>query len=499
MRRVIMTVVVITLLAGCKTEQMKSTPFYEGHDVTYTGKAEDRVNLWPLAYWREPVGSVAWPLISWGQDHFAFRPVYSHYESEHNFLWPFGQYDSASGEGHVFPVFWGKDYFDIFPVVWNHGDFHSLFPLLFWEEDDYLTFFPLAWWDINGGSFTLLPLFGHSRKSDWLFPLWYHDKDTTLITPLGGYSNDSSWLFPLWYHDKDTTLITPLGGQVDDKQWFFPLWYHDKDTTLITPLGGYSKDSSWLVPLLYHDKDTMLITPLCGHSKDSSWLAPLFYKDSRYLVTPLWWQSFRYKTGETESWMIPPLLTGGGMNSDGSSYLYSPLGGFSGKKSELFLLFYKDEKSFYSLPFCQWGYDSKETTSFIPPLLSWHVSRTDWQSETRLLLGLYGHDTATNGNTSADWLFPLYFYNGDNGDIQTLLFGRYTQASHANWWWLTPLVGHTTGDQAGFWFLPLVNWCRDDKFASLEKMMNASTLDASITVTPKLKKCYDIKTESFVT
>ena len=42
------------LLAGCKTEQMKSTPFYEGHDVTYTGSPEDRVNLWPLAYWREP-------------------------------------------------------------------------------------------------------------------------------------------------------------------------------------------------------------------------------------------------------------------------------------------------------------------------------------------------------------------------------------------------------------------------------------------------------------
>ena len=51
------------LLAGCKTDQMKSTPFYEGHDVTYTGKPEDRVNLWPIAYWREPVGSVLWPML----------------------------------------------------------------------------------------------------------------------------------------------------------------------------------------------------------------------------------------------------------------------------------------------------------------------------------------------------------------------------------------------------------------------------------------------------
>ena len=28
---------VLGALAGCKTQQMKSTPFYEGHDVTYTG------------------------------------------------------------------------------------------------------------------------------------------------------------------------------------------------------------------------------------------------------------------------------------------------------------------------------------------------------------------------------------------------------------------------------------------------------------------------------
>ena len=38
------------LLVGCKTKEMKSTPFYEGIDVTYTGNPEDRVNIWPVAY-----------------------------------------------------------------------------------------------------------------------------------------------------------------------------------------------------------------------------------------------------------------------------------------------------------------------------------------------------------------------------------------------------------------------------------------------------------------
>ena len=55
---------VLVLMAGCATKEMKSTPFYEGTDVTYTGNPEDRVNLWPVAYWREPVGSVLWPLTS---------------------------------------------------------------------------------------------------------------------------------------------------------------------------------------------------------------------------------------------------------------------------------------------------------------------------------------------------------------------------------------------------------------------------------------------------
>ena len=109
----------MALLTGCMTEQMKSTPFYEGNDVTYTGRPEDRVNLWPLAYWREPVGSVLWPLISFSDDQFAVRPLYSRYGDEHNFLWPLGQYDSKREKGRLFPFFWGRHYFNVFPVVWN--------------------------------------------------------------------------------------------------------------------------------------------------------------------------------------------------------------------------------------------------------------------------------------------------------------------------------------------------------------------------------------------
>ena len=33
----ILIIPVLVLMAGCATKEMKSTPFYEGHDVTYTG------------------------------------------------------------------------------------------------------------------------------------------------------------------------------------------------------------------------------------------------------------------------------------------------------------------------------------------------------------------------------------------------------------------------------------------------------------------------------
>ena len=650
--RILIVAGAAAVLSGCWTEQMKSTPFYEGHDVTYTGREEDRVNLWPLAYWREPVGSVLWPMLSFSDDHFAFRPVYSRYKDEHNFLWPIGQYDTGSNKGRFFPVFWGEHYFHVFPLVWNDRDFHSLFPLFYYEEKDYMILFPIVWWGIEEKSFTLFPLFGHSPESDWVLPLFYRDKDVTMITPfcgankegsswflpfywhdndvtwispffgmnkygdswliplyasisgdflsplwcggshdkgkeyssswwfappllswgsevkgmrddryllgLGGYSggeaSSSSWLMPFYYGNSEGTFVTPLYGQTKDSSWTFPVWYRDNDSfaswfwgghwndkdeldwwivpplltsggrdengarfSVLTVLGGAHWDgpdgfrSSWCFPLWYENSTGTLVTPLYGQYDGCRWLAPLFYKDKFDFVTPLWWQSFNAGTGDTESWMIPPLLTGGGKNGDGSTYFYSPIGGYSGEKSGMFPLWYKDEDSFASILFSKWRWNGDaNTTYFVPPLLSWYTSRHKYGgSETRLLLGLYGHDTSSKGEAIADWLFPLYSwrdwddwkllggisgmksdgsnwlfplygYEGGAGDLQTILFGRESHHSHTNYWYFTPLVGNTTGDESGFWFQPFVHWSRDNDIGDLERMMNADRLDDSI-------------------
>ena len=84
------------LLSGCATNVLKSTPFYESGNGASAGETSDRVNLWPVAYWRNPVGSVARPLISFSDDYLALRPIYSQCRQggrgsswdEFNLAWP---------------------------------------------------------------------------------------------------------------------------------------------------------------------------------------------------------------------------------------------------------------------------------------------------------------------------------------------------------------------------------------------------------------------------
>ena len=46
MKRLTPIVVLAAAVSGCATSSMKSTPFYSGSERVYTGRVEDRVNLW---------------------------------------------------------------------------------------------------------------------------------------------------------------------------------------------------------------------------------------------------------------------------------------------------------------------------------------------------------------------------------------------------------------------------------------------------------------------
>ena len=185
----------LLLLAGCATKEMKSTPFYEGSDVVYAGKPEDRVNVWPIAYWREPVGSVLWPMTSFSDDHFALRPIYSQYKQdgkdgafdEFNFLWPLSQADTKNDDYFVFPFFWGKDskqhpYQALFPIYWNGDGYNSLFPLWHWNRDGSL-FTPLGGRTISGATTNvyvtpLVKATSGEKTGGMVFPVWGHEKNS---------------------------------------------------------------------------------------------------------------------------------------------------------------------------------------------------------------------------------------------------------------------------------------------------------------------------------
>ncbi len=220
--RVSVVVLACGLLSGCATKEMKSTPFYEGNAVEYVGEASDRVNLWPLAYWRNPVGSVAWPITSFSNDHFALRPVYSQYKQngksgawdEFNVAWPLVQADTKHDDYRAFPFFWGRDwkyrsYQAVFPLYWNGANYNTLFPLWYYgSREDAWTFHTAA------------GLAGAHRsksgyRSSWVFPLWYEDNAGLFTTPLYGQTKDSYWVFPLWYKG-EKAFVTPLYAQGED-------------------------------------------------------------------------------------------------------------------------------------------------------------------------------------------------------------------------------------------------------------------------------------------
>ena len=446
MKRMTLGLAALALLGGCATSQMKSTPFYSGSERVYTGRPENRVNLWPVGYYREPALSVLWPLFSLTDDHLAVRPIYSQYRQggkdsgydEFNFIWPFCQFDTKHDEHRIFPFYWGDGHVDFFPLVWwRFNKSFTFFPLAWWKKDRYCNVFPLWWSDNNHklflpfyyqdeNSLTVIPFYGstkhvdsfsqwigpygryrnekHPEKNyDWCLPFYYRDA-TSFETPLFGWDrNDrSSWAFPFYYKDHSGFVSLPwVSGQDKDSSWWIvpPLLSggcSDKTGSFNAYLMGFGghttkadgNSSQWVFPLFYHDRDSFL-TPFYG------------YIDDDHFYSPLWvsWNDEEKKKG---GWCMPPLLSWGTDDADGWSQKY--LLGLSGVAREkdgkyadwLAPFYYRDENSFFSLPWCE-----IEGAYVIPPLLT----ICDKKDVANPLFGW---------NDSCSWVTPLYYKNRDS-------------------------------------------------------------------------------------
>src|SRR5262245_32209237 len=64
MRMRAMALLVGALFCGCSASSMKATPIWDDDFARAEGPSEDRINVWPLLYYRNPALSVLWPLFS---------------------------------------------------------------------------------------------------------------------------------------------------------------------------------------------------------------------------------------------------------------------------------------------------------------------------------------------------------------------------------------------------------------------------------------------------
>jgi hypothetical protein len=417
----------LLLAGGCTTAEMKGTPFYSGEYGKRNGPAEQRVNGWPLVYYRDPALSVLWPVFESTDDHTAVRPIFSVYgldrtNREYNVLWPLAQFDRQERENRIFPFFWGDDYRVLFPLYWHYDQ-----------------------------------PFGTDGGTDSLFPLWLLSRERT-----NDFSLFAPWpLVRVWSH----------AVEHDSGSMVFPLYWHDRDDrgSLFVSLpwmsGSDAQNGDWrlLPPIFFQTSNalhTAIVTPLwaSGHTETNDWNAviPLAYWDRQQhtLLSPLW---AHWQTGDWDHYLAPWLISWTAHSANRSDlWLAGGLAKLSwGHKSG----------SHYAFPFY---YRNADRRTLLTPLCGWNGNRGYYYP----LTPLFGVRT---GLESGSWLFPIYSHSNDKvgGTVSDhfLLLGGHRQSQKDRHSWFLPIFSyHNYGSLAAapekpaefrqygreFWCLP---WC----------------------------------------
>jgi hypothetical protein len=374
------------LLGGCKTSAMKGTPFFTGEYTTRVGAAEDRINLWPLLYYRDPALSVLWPIGEYSDEHLAIRPLLSMHRkapdkpyTEYNVLWPLIQFDTDRGDHRMFPFFWGEGYCVGFPLYWHYGPFTS------------------------------------SYGTDALFPLWIYDRHAS------GHSLDILW--PIFHRaeDRDESSLRIL-----------PLWSsqesHDGGEFhkhVLLGLAGWEAEA-------HNDYRAHWFLPFYATGRDKT--------SSGFFSLP--WCDF--ENTDRRLRVVPPLLSWRNDAADGArtdTYLLG-LGRDArradGVRSGHFIPFYAyGENYFLSLLYAHVGSETREH-DVLPPLLSWRSrDAATGRTDTFALAGLLHRRRGVEGG-DRDWLLPLYLRDEANGLFMTPLWAHQRDDAGATLWRAVP-------------------------------------------------------------
>jgi len=429
--------VTVALLSGCSTLGMKATPFYSGE---YKEPAEKRVNLWPAFYYREPVVSV---------------------------LWPVTQFDRGSGSGHVFPVFWGEDYFVVFPEVWWFEDGKGVLPV-FWG-DDHLVVFPVVWWmDKTKAVFPVWVRSKSGKRHDtWaLWPVfrwkqWGDDRGLHVWPLAGAYKDgDKRYKFALWplYHDwrdgDDSLTLTPLWSarRQGDTRWdmLFPLYYRSIDPStqksrFLTPLIGRTQtgeQTRWILSSLASsaawgedEKDLWMLAPMThfrwGGDTVRSHVVPLYYYDrnDNLILTPVFsrhtdngggWVNllavaahYSYlRDGRKTLSLLPPVSSVSWGNEQFKSRLF-PLWTYESRKGSAENIRETDFSLLWRLAHYEREDDDKALDIF--PGITWD-SKADGYRQFSFLWRLFRIERTQDGDRNLDVMFLPLMRNDDKSD-----------------------------------------------------------------------------------
>ncbi|MCE5231371.1 hypothetical protein LLG95_17480 [bacterium] len=230
------------IATGCSRYTMESSPIW---DTDTRNLSENRVNLWPVVYWRDPALSVLWPFYTATDAGNALVPLYEYRRDEQTLrigtIHPeipslFATVDSKNQYTRVLNTVVdrkNKD-FVFFPFYFqNYGKYPDqfLFPVWYHDGDGFWT--PLVTWrdDLKGA---LGPLFcryqdGGAKKyyAPWPLVAWWKDGNERYARafPLFRYRHDGK--------DYCDWALAGLGGRYrdgrDSGSWLVPLWYSETE------------------------------------------------------------------------------------------------------------------------------------------------------------------------------------------------------------------------------------------------------------------------------
>ena len=497
--------IMAALLAGCAATGMKATPFFTGEYEKAQGKPEDRVNLWPLAYYRKPALSILWPIGEVTDKHVAVRPLVAVRKldkdrQEIRVLWPLCELDFDVDSYWVFPAIWGdlrtkKPYAVVFPLFWYKKAEHSaLFPLWMHFRGQPWGSLHLLWPIVNvknaGGEkgWRVWPLYGQYDEgaSSRRYALW------PLVMSLRSGDEHTRWALPFYAGSKTPEgrwdLVLPAfyrsRSPEQTRTALLPFYYlsrHQSGNWLwlsLPYMGSRKADSRWdLVPPFYYGstgpegKKRVLFPLYWDRLRDGerrTTLVPLFYRARSQKDDSLTWLSLPYmgsRKGDRRWDLVPPFYYGS-TGPEGRRRVLFPLYWDKLRDGErrttLLPLFYRarsekdDSLTWLSLPYL--SHREPDSSWHVVPPVFFRSSTPEKQFTT--VLPAFWHSRA--GDRLSTLLFPL-FYRWTDGDDYVVLTpaGGASKAAEKKTFYAFPLLSaySKSPESKRLWFLfPLTYW-----------------------------------------